>query len=228
MDVNSLPRRILAARAGSAPPGSVVSSYMNILEELRLPGLTSILQKGGYNKTAWNKANRRQVAIESYLQFQQDAAAYPIGSCSLNILKPAPHWSVTRANTKLTRINNFRIRLLVGCSGLESDAARFRRRKFDVTPNNSTCRLCNAEQESAEHFVASCSALQETRLQLISDAPPTISSQLPDPSESPTEFTDFILGVVWLEDLDFQVFCIQFLQKLRELRLDKLIAAELC
>ena len=32
---------------------------------------------------------------------------------------------------------------------------------------------------------------------------------------------------MWLEDLDFQVFCIQFLQKLRESRLDKLVAAGL-
>ena len=114
------------------------------------------------------------------------------------------------------------------CIRDRSDAARFRQRKFDITPSNPTCRLCNAEQESAEHFIASCSALREIRSQLISDAPPTISSQLPDPCESPTEFTDCIPSVVWLEDLDFQVFSIQFLQKLRKLRLDKLIAAGLC
>ena len=102
-----------------------------------------------------------------HLQFQQDATAYPIGSCSLNIMKSAL--------TKLNRINNFCIRLLVGCGGLGSDVAWFRERKFDVDPKNPTCRHCGREQESAEH--ASCSALWETRLQLISEALPTVSSQ---------------------------------------------------
>ena len=42
---------------------------------------------------------------------------------------------------------------------------------------------------------------------------------------NPAEFTDCILGVtvMWLEDQEFQVFCIQFLQQLRVLQLDKLM-----
>ena len=47
-----------------------------------------------------------------------------------------------------TRRNNFRIRLLVGCDGLEADASRFRWRKDRSQPNNSTCKLCHSVASS--------------------------------------------------------------------------------
>jgi hypothetical protein len=44
----------------------------------------------------------------------------------MKISRPLPHWSVTVGDVQRTRANNFRIRLLPGCDGLEKDAARFR------------------------------------------------------------------------------------------------------
>ncbi len=52
---------------------------------------------------------------------------------------------MTRSLPTLTRQSNFRIRLLVGCDGLEHDACRFRTRRFPGTDKSSVCKLCLQE-----------------------------------------------------------------------------------
>ena len=59
------------------------------------------------------------LALKAHLEFLEEWDAYHLSSHSLNLLKPAPHWAVTVGDVKMTRLNNFRIRLLVGCDGLE-------------------------------------------------------------------------------------------------------------
>ena len=100
--------------------------------------------------------------------------------CAFKPRCPAPHWKVTIGDPKLTRLNNFRIRLLVGCDGLEADAARFRSRTTTAQPGDPSCKLCNrGVPEDAAHFVSACPALDEERVKLYSDAPPSVRSQIP-------------------------------------------------
>ena len=54
----------------------------------------------------------------------------PIGYCNLPL-----HDRQTTTRT------NFRVRILVGCDGLEADASRFRRRMNGTAPGDSTCKL---------------------------------------------------------------------------------------
>ena len=86
---------------------------------------------------------------------------------------PAPHWKITHSADllHLTTRSNFRVRLLLGCHGLESDAARFRVRRDGSPTGNLMCKLCNSEEEDPVHFLAACNTLQAQRLVLLSQAP---------------------------------------------------------
>ena len=56
---------------------------------------------------------------------------------------------------KLTRLNNFRIRLLVGCDRLEADAACFCSRTTNAQSGDPSCKLYNqGVPEDAAHFVS--------------------------------------------------------------------------
>ena len=99
-----------------------------------------------------------------YSSFLDVCDHLPLSDCLLCLGKPTPHWSVTRGLPKLTRLNNFRIRLLVGCDGLEADGSRFKRRKYAAAAvNDPTCRLCKLEPAVPAHFILRCSALVSTR-----------------------------------------------------------------
>ena len=111
----------------------------------------------------------------SYLEFLEDCSEQHISRCTLKHLTPAPHWKVTVGDPKLTRKNNFRIRLLTGCDGLEHDAARFRTRShYGALPGDSSCKLCNAEVEDPEHFVSWCPALSACRDDLLALTTPQV------------------------------------------------------
>ena len=70
----------------------------------------------------------------------------------------------THGLPRLTCWNNFRIRLLVGCHGLEEDTSRFaQRRPPIITPYAPTCKLCGLEPENPAHFIVCCPALARTR-----------------------------------------------------------------
>ena len=126
---------------------------------------------------------------------------YPLGDCDLPIGRPAPHWTVTLQDTHASRRNNFRIRLLVGCDGLEADASRFRWRKDRSQPNNSTCKLCHSEPEDPFHFIAKCPALSPVRSRLLSE---TIKPHLPDLEADPLRFVEVVLGLELIKDTPTQ------------------------
>ena len=62
----------------------------------------------------------------------------------LQLLKLAPHWAAMVGDVKMTRLNNFRIHLLVGCDGLERDASRFRTGNTSGIVHDPSCKLCSA------------------------------------------------------------------------------------
>ena len=111
--------------------------------------------------------------------------------CSLHLLSqmdprsgsPSTLWTSTlnKDLLHLTARNNFRIRLVLGCHGLESDAARFRKRRCELEVGSSTCRLCAQGIEDPTHFLATCPALERRRKELLQDLIPALDSLVPDP-----------------------------------------------
>ena len=54
-------------------------------------------------------------------------------------------------------VNNFCLRLLVGCDGLEQDASCFRQRRNPLfSSHDASCKLCHLEPETPAHFIAWC------------------------------------------------------------------------
>ncbi len=78
---------------------------------------------------------------------------------------------------------NFRVRLLVGCDGLELDASRFRyRTNLNISPGDATCKLCN---ESPSHLAVQLSRRAEMHV-LLHNAPACVQVHLPHDSEAST------------------------------------------
>ena len=145
----------------------------------------------------------------------------PLIRCCTKPSVPAPHWKVTHSTEMLhlTTKSNFRVRLLLGCHGLESDAARFRARRDGGPTRNPTCKLCKSGEEDPVHFLATCNALQAERQSMLSHA----LLNLPDPAHDPIAFTEIMLGTDWIDDLEVQAFLIQFITDLKQKRSKLLI-----
>jgi len=83
---------------------------------------------------------------------------------------------------------------------LEQDASHFGAGSTGFTPNDPSCKLCNAIVEDRTHFIALGSTLSEQRQRLLRDAPPTMAPHLPDHVSCPEEFTNYHFGT-WYNDL---------------------------
>ena len=127
-------------------------------------------------------------------------------------LEDPPHTGPSPSRTSMppARTTSFRIRLLVGCDGLEADASRFRWRKDHSQPNNSTCKFCHSEPEDPFHFIAKCPALSPVRSRLLSATPETVKPHLPDLEADPLRFTEVVLDLEWVKDTPTQTFIIDF------------------
>ena len=78
---------------------------------------------------------------------------------------PSPLWKVTHCPDwiHLTWKSNFRIFLLLGCHGQESNTSRFSMPKYEQSRGDPSCRLCGAALEDPTHFISSCSMLEANR-----------------------------------------------------------------
>ena len=130
---------------------------------------------------------KRSLALRAHVEFMEICGSLLLGSCDLKLLKPAPHWKVTLGDPALTRLNNFRIRLLVGCDGLEQDASRFRRRTTGAPRSDASCKLCGHTPEDAAHFVVGCHPLEDARSAALA---PSILKILPCRVVDPLKFTE--------------------------------------
>ena len=217
---DSLPKRVMLARAKLAPGKGIICVYEKILNDLSLPDLSSVLTSSP-KASAWKSFAKKHLAICAQLDFFENCENYLISSCEFKLFKPSVHWTTTVGNTKLTRLNNFRIRLLVGCDGLNHDTSRFRNRKV---ANPAQCCLCSLGTEDAEHFISKCPALSAERQSMLNNSQSAIRNQLPDPELNPRDFMNVITGIEWIEDFELQKFCIEFLSALKSARNSKLIA----
>ena len=183
LDPNALPRKLQCARSASSTAQGITRQYHQVLSNLNLPGLSSLLFKPP-KCSSWKAFIKKHLGLTSYLTFLTECNGCYASQCAFKPHHPAPHWKVTIGDPKLTHLNNFRVRLLVGCDGLEADAAHFRSRTTNAQAGDCSCKLCNqGVPEDAAHFVSICPVLEEERVKLYSEAPPTVCSQIPVSSE---------------------------------------------
>ena len=82
-----------------------------------------------------------------------------------------------------------------------------------------SCKLYNQGiPEDAAHFVSTCPVLEEERVKLYPEAPPTVHSKIPDPRAHPQDFLEVMTGTGWADDTNVQKFCSHFLSKLKAAR----------
>ena len=125
----------------------------------------------------------------------------------------------------IIRKNNFRIRLLPGCHGLEADAYRFRWRRFACSSQHvPTCKLCGLELEDPAHFIARCPSLSSHRDCQLSTADSSFNLLSMSQSDS-MRFVNVVLGVDWIDNSWLQHFLIEFLNSHLQERNSLLLSA---
>ena len=157
LDDSCLPKQVLRARCSSSD--KLLLSFNDILGKLNLPDINSLLTSS-YSSRAWKCSVKKQLLINCLLQLPDNCEAYPIADCDFKLGRPLHQWQVGLGDTKLTRLNLFLIKLLVGCAGFEDDVSRFRvkdRGGFNVGDHSR--KLCRHEVEDAHHFIAVCPGL---------------------------------------------------------------------
>ena len=196
MSTTDLPRQILEQRLSAPLLSGIIPLWSQLLDSLHLPSLEQLLNNPR-SKTSWKNSTKRLLNINHYIELIEGCPDYPIAFCNLPRGKPSHHWFSTLHDRHATSKVNFRVRLLVGCDGLEADASRFRRRLNGALPGDPICKLCRTEPEDSAHFILRCPSLSARRLELLSDAPAHVKQLLPDMVRDPDRFIDVMLGCVY-------------------------------
>ena len=213
MSPTDLPRLILQQRLTSPSLSGIIPRWQHLLDNLHLPSLEQLISTPR-GKASWKNSSKRLLNINHFIALTEECPDFPIGYCNLPLGKPSHHWSSTLHDRQATTRTNFRVRMLVGCDGLEADASRFRRRMNGTAPGDPTCKLCHTAPEDSAHFILNCPSLSTRRHELLSAAPSHVKSLLPDIDLDPEGFVDVMLGCVWIKDHATQVYIVDFLDQL--------------
>ena len=144
MDSDSLAKKIMTARVSSPGAKGITVVYQQLLSVINLPELACLL-KDPPKKSSLKSFVKKQTVIRFQLEFLDECVNLCLSDCELKLHWPIPHRMVSIGNPLLTRRNNFRIRLLVSCDGLEKDAARFSSGSKAHTAG-ACCKLCGSGQ----------------------------------------------------------------------------------
>jgi len=117
LDPDALPRKILCARSASSTAKGITSQYHQVHSNLNFSGLSSLLSEPP-KCSSWKAFIKKHLGLTSYLTFLEECNNCYASQYAFKPHHPAPHWKVTIGDPKLTRLNNFRIRLLVICDRL--------------------------------------------------------------------------------------------------------------
>jgi hypothetical protein len=152
---SSTQRRLLLSRLHTANKRSFITNVQEILTELDLPDVVLLSQQLP-SKRSWKCLIKTLLFGNLADDFEtQQACSVSLkraAHLSNNIIlgKMAPFLLFSKGDVSLSRLLNFRIRLLLGCSCLNVDTAA-----FHVRPGRSRaplCSLCKEQPEDIEHF----------------------------------------------------------------------------
>ena len=134
LPADSLLKLVMMKRNSYSPQKGSLHVFYRLVVSHNLPSLHEIVN-GDWGKLAWRRWMKGIFQSSEYSSFLDECDYLPLSDCVFPLGKPIFHWSVTHGLPLLTRMNNFRIRLLVGCNGLEADASRFHiHTSTNVTP----------------------------------------------------------------------------------------------
>jgi hypothetical protein len=219
LTTESAQKRLLMARLQSDPDlcvrlnkRSFMTSVQASLEELDLPDIYLLSQQLP-SKQAWKCHIKTLLFCQLASEFEAQQACSDslrhAAHLSHNIImgKMAPILLSSKGDVSLSRLLNFRIRLILGCSSLNVDTAAFHARPGRI--RDPICSLCNQQPENIEHFLLRCPSLQETRCKWLS----TVLSSI-----SENDLISYVLGVVGTNNRPLQESLTRFVADLRSAR----------
>ena len=112
-----------------------------------------------------------------YTKLQSDCSGLPISKCSPASFiqgRICPQWLISKGDRQMLQRSNFKIRLLVGCDGLEWDTSRFRGGE-----RSPTCKLCALlRTRCTSYWSAQLSGQSTTEMLLSGGFPHTVCLHL--------------------------------------------------
>ena len=141
------------------------SHIKSILSDLDLPSVPELLEAFP-TKIAWKALVKSIIYISFHEQFLEACSMLPSMSIIAELNprlngKPSSLITCFPNDNVLTRLNNFRLRLILNCAALNSDTAKFHPRLN--RSRDPICSLCKGACEDTRHFVSVCPALQNIR-----------------------------------------------------------------
>ena len=87
---DSLARQVLVARESTPNVKGVIKRYRLLLSGLNLPELTALLNTPPKNEP-WKAFIKKNLALQAHVEFLETQDASYLGSCNLQLHRPAPH-----------------------------------------------------------------------------------------------------------------------------------------
>ena len=143
-------------------PAVSTPSYRNLI----FPPVKELLGSPLPSKQAWMAHIHSTLLFSVADSLTSSATHMPSLSNVVNLHsklngRPLPLIASFKGDIGLSRLNNFRLRLLLHCSILNKDTAA-----FHIHPTRSRsplCPVCKMATEDAYHFIVDCHPLQQTR-----------------------------------------------------------------
>ena len=107
---------VLLERLADHSPSSVMHSWSSLLQDLALPSLSTFSTSLSCTKLTWKKSIKIMLRTQNYCP---NAAG-----CKVQLIQGriCPQWLISIGDRQMLQHSNFKVCLLVGCKGLESDS----------------------------------------------------------------------------------------------------------
>ena len=129
LPLHSLPRMVFEKRLASSPSSGITPSLHQLISHMISLLFRPFLMVTGVNWLG-SAGSRNYFYILTTLPSLTLAIALSLIAILTGEAHLSSHWMVSHGFPFLTKENNFRIRLLVNCHGLEEDACRIRYRQY--------------------------------------------------------------------------------------------------
>ena len=166
---NELEMRIVRRQAILKEESSWVTRVMHILVAYNLPTLTALLESMPKRAT-WNTLVNKSVDDSWEERIKGQSRLYPsLRYLSTNQFKNGtihPLITTIKNNQRDIYRGMIKLRLATGCYYLRSKA-----KPINQAPADRTCPVCKEEEETREHFILRCPALDHKRIPNMENCP---------------------------------------------------------
>ena len=157
------------------PKTSWFAKTETILHKYELPDTSFLIDHPELSRKGWKMECKKKVLHFWNVQLRADAMSKSTLQCLAFTEEFSTHqiWDSVNPNVKDVKRASIKVRLATGTYILQTTKARFNQNSVDPT-----CILCGSGDETMEHFILQCSALDEVRQPILLQIAAMLDSEL--------------------------------------------------